>query len=119
LKTSLLVIFAGWLLFFMAGTVSHLFQSDLAEKKNQPVVAQLAKPFTIQVAAYLKQSFADRYVQELTEKGLDARVKKVKGGGKTWYVVQVSQFKDKKSAAAFGSTLKQQKIIDDYFVNNN
>ncbi len=119
LKTGLLAVVAGWLLYFMAGTVSHLFTSESVEKKNQPVVEQIAKPFTIQVAAYLKQSFADRYVQALTEKGLDARVKKVGGGGKTWYVVQVSQFEDKKSAAAFGSKLKQQKIIDDYFVNNN
>ncbi len=119
LKTGLLVVIAGWLLFFMAGTVSHLFKPEFVEKKTQPVVEQIAKPFTIQVAAYLKQSYADRYARELTEKGLDARVKKVGGGGKTWYVVQVSQFDDKRSAAAFGSRLKQQKIIDDYFVNNN
>ena len=44
--------------------------------------------------------------------------KKVNGGGKTWFVVRVSEFADKKSAADYGRKLKRQKIIDDFFVNN-
>jgi nicotinamide riboside kinase len=42
----------------------------------------------------------------------------VDGGGKTWFVVRVSEFADKKSADTYGRHLKQQKIIDDFFVTN-
>jgi len=55
----------------------------------------------------------------LKKKGIEASVKKVAGGGKTWFVVRVSSFVDKKSATTYGQKLKQQKIIDDFFVNNN
>ncbi|MCP4672119.1 MAG: SPOR domain-containing protein, partial [Desulfobacula sp.] len=76
------------------------------------------KPFTIQVAAYLKQVHADRYAGVLKKKGFTPFIKKVRGGGKTWYVVRVSEFSDKASAAAFGKKLKDKKIIDDFFVSN-
>jgi len=118
-KMGLLTLISGWLLFFMVGTVSHLFKSKPAEKGNQVVEEHIPKPFTIQVAAYLKQIHADRYVDILEKKGIEASVKKVAGGGKTWFVVRVSSFVDKKSATTYGQKLKQQKIIDDFFVNNN
>ncbi|MCP4024660.1 MAG: SPOR domain-containing protein, partial [Desulfobacteraceae bacterium] len=54
----------------------------------------------------------------LKEKGVDATIKEATGGGKTWYLVRVSEFPDKTSAAAYGQELKKQKIIDDFFVNN-
>jgi hypothetical protein len=119
LKNGALTLAVVWLIYFMAGTVSHLVKTSPAEKPDQPLVVEPPKPFTIQVASYLKQSYADRYVGILKKQGLDASVKKVAGGGKTWYVVRVSAFADKKSAAAYGQKLKQQQIIDDFFVNNN
>jgi cell division protein FtsN len=54
----------------------------------------------------------------LKKKGIDAVIKKVAGGGKTWFLVQVSEFTDKKSAEDYGQKLKQNHIIDDFFVNN-
>lgn len=121
LKIGILAIAALWLIFFIAGTVSHLFKPTPIKNREQVIAEQvkIPKPFTIQVAAYLKQSHADRYVAVLKKKKIDARVKKVEGGGKTWFVIRVSEFDDKKSAAAYGQQLKQQNIIDDYFVNNN
>ncbi len=118
LKSGFIIIISGWLLFFMVSTVSHLFKTNMEEKQKQKIERSLPRPFTIQVAAYLKQTHADNYVQILKHKGIDATVKQVNGGGKTWFVVRVSAFTDKKSAAAYGNQLKQQKIIDDFFVNN-
>jgi hypothetical protein len=118
LKAGSLLIISAWLGFFMINTLSHMFKSRTIEKERIKIQMQVPKPFTIQVAAYLKQEHAHGYVEVLSKKGIDAMVKKVDGGGKTWYVVRVSQFPDKKSAAAYGQQLKQQKIIDDFFVNN-
>jgi hypothetical protein len=54
----------------------------------------------------------------LKEKGIVPIIAKVKGGGKIWYVVRISEFVDKAAAAAFGKKLKAEKIIDDFFVSN-
>lgn len=84
--------------------------------ESEPIT--ISKPFTIQVSAYLKKEYADNYAAVLKKKGIEATVKQVVGGGKTWFVVHVSEFVDKKSAEAYGQNLKNQKIIDDFFVNN-
>ena len=118
LKAVFLLIISAGLLFFMVNTVSHIFKSKTIDDKKVEVPIQELKPFTIQVAAYLKLKYAQRYVHILKKKKIDAIIKKVDGGGKTWFVVRISEFIDKKSAAAYGKKLKQQKIIDDFFVNN-
>ena len=118
LKAGFLSIISVWLGFFMISTMSHMFKSRAVEKEKIKIQIQVPKPFTIQVAAYLKQKHADRYVDILKKKGIDATIKKVGGGGKTWFVVRVSEFIDKKTATAYGQKLVQQKIIDDFFVNN-
>jgi hypothetical protein len=106
-----------WLLFFMGNTISHILKSrDLNEEPR--IEIRPPKPFTIQVAAYLKQAHADRYAEILNKKGVAPFIAKVQGGGKTWYVVRISEFSDKASAAAFGKKLKTQKIIEDFFVSN-
>ncbi len=115
---SLILISVG-LLFFLNNTVSHIFKSrSIEDKSNTLPQVKISRPFTIQVAAYLKEKYALRYVDILTKKGIDAKIKTISGGGKTWFVVRVSEFEDKKSAAAYGEKLKKQKIIDDFFVNN-
>ncbi|WP_022667249.1 SPOR domain-containing protein [Desulfospira joergensenii] len=109
---------AVFLLIFVINTISHMQHPSGMEKGAQVIEAQIPKPFTIQVAAYLKPSHADRYLTVLNKKDLDAFVEKVKGGGKTWYVIRISRFPDKKSAEAYGNQLKKQKIIEDFFVCN-
>ena len=118
LKAGFLTLVSGLLLFFMIGPISHIFKSRTIEKEKIKTPIQVFKPFTIQVAAYLKPKHAQKYVDILKKKEIDARIKKVYGGGKTWFVVRVSEFIDRKSAAAYGQKLKKQKIIDDFFVNN-
>jgi len=118
IKWGVLALMSSWVLFFMANTISHMFKSKALEKEKIQIEANIPKPFTIQVAAYLKQTHANRYVDVLKKKGIDATVKKAVGGGKTWYLVRVSEFADKASAASYGQKLKKQKIIDDFFVNN-
>lgn len=119
LKTGLICVFLAWFMFFMVGTLSHMFKSKPLETKKKLIIEiQVPKPFTIQVAAYLKLKHAESYVDTLKKKGIDAAIKKVDGGGKTWFVVRVSRFTDKQSAAAYGQKLKDQQVIDDFFVNN-
>jgi hypothetical protein len=118
LKAGFLIIVSVLLLFFMVGTISHIFKSSTTEKEKVKIPIQVSKPFTIQVAAYLKQKHAQRYIDILKKKEIAARMKKIDGGGKTWFVVRVSEFTDKKNAAAYGQKLKKEKIIDDFFVNN-
>jgi hypothetical protein len=119
LKAGSLLIVTAALLFFMNNTVAHIFKSrSIENEKIVPTPIHVSRPFTIQVAAYLKKKYAERYVDILIKKRIDARIKAVNGGGKTWFVVRVSEFADKKSAAAYGQKLKKQEIIDDFFVNN-
>ncbi len=106
------------LLLFMGNTISHIFKSGDVAKEPRMIEIKAPKPFTIQVAAYLKQIHADRYAAVLKKKGVVSTIKKVGGGGKTWYVVRISEFPDKASAAAFGKKLKAEKVIDDFFVSN-
>jgi SPOR domain len=111
-------VLSVWLLFFMVSTISHILTGRAKEKHPPLIEIQVPKPFTIQVAAYLKQIHADRYAAILKQKGIAPIITKVEGGGKTWYVVKISEFPDKVSAAAFGEKLKAEKIIDDFFVSN-
>ncbi len=118
IRAGLVGILSVWVLFFIWNTISHILKSTPKEKEPRIVEIQVPKPFTIQVAAYLKQAHADRYLAVLEKKGITATIKEVGGGGKTWYVVRISEFSDKDGAAAFGKKLKDQKIIDDFFVSN-
>ncbi|MDD9301569.1 MAG: SPOR domain-containing protein [Desulfobacter sp.] len=105
-----------WLIFFVFTTLSHMFKST--QPPGQKIHVLIPKKLTIQVAAYLKLVHAERYAASLKDKGIEAHIKKTKGGGKTWYLVRVSSFTDKKTAADFGNRLKDQKIIEDFFVSN-
>lgn len=118
LKAGLASFICGGLVFFMISTLAHNLKTRAAEKKKIEIEASIPKPFTIQVAAYLKIEHAQRYIDTLKKHQIDAVIKKVNGGGKTWFVVRVSKFADKKSAAEYGNQLKQEGIIEDFFVNN-
>jgi len=73
-------------------------------------------PFTIQVAAYLKREHAERYVAELQGRDLDAYWQEARSRDKTWYQVRISQFPDKAAAQGFGERLKDEGVIDDFYV---
>ncbi len=115
------------IIIFMVNTFSRLFpekEPEFQQKyefkenihKTEPALQKL---FTIQVAAYLKKKYGDAYVAKLKAKGLDAYLSKTEGGGKTWFIVRISRFPDKKTASQYGKKLKKQGYIDDFFVDNN
>jgi len=106
-----------WLIFFVWGTFSHMFKT--AEQPAQQIKVMIPKPFTIQVAAYHTKNHADNYKALLAQKGIETTVKVTDGGGKTWYLVQVSEFTDQKSAQVYGNRLKADHIIEDFFVTKN
>jgi hypothetical protein len=83
-----------------------------------PGAAPAAGPFTLQVAAYLKQEYALKLVEELKRKGLDAYWTETSSGGKLWYQVRISHFPDQQSARDYGRNLKWKGLIDDFYVTN-
>ena len=100
-------------------TIGHLTRTpESVEAKKDPAAVVITDPFTIQVAAYLKPDYAQRYVTQLKKQGLDAYWTEAASGNKRWYQVRVSHFKDKASARAYGESLKAKGIIDDYYVAN-
>ena len=103
-----------WLLFFVWGTFFHMFKT--AEQPAQQIKVIIPKPFTIQVAAYHKKAHVDNYMKMLAQKGVETTIEVTDGGGKTWYLVRVSEFTDQKSAQSYGNRLKADHIIDEFFV---
>jgi len=106
-----------WLIFSVWGTFSHMFKT--AEQPARQIKVVIPKPFTIQVAAYHKKAHADDYIATLAQKGVETTMKVTDGGGKTWYLVRVSEFTDQKSAQIYGNRLKADHIIDEFFVTRN
>jgi len=106
---------------FMVNTMFHLFHTvppTVEVEVDKPAV-DIPKPFTIQVAAYLKKSHADIYVEKLKKKGLDVYIYNADGGGRTWYIIRIAHFENRESATEYGNELKRQHLIDDFFVDNN
>ena len=119
IKGGLALTAGAVLVIFMVNTISHLMlPGEVPAKKKKEIPLEIAKPFTIQVAAYLKKRHASAYVARLKDKGLDAHQTRAVGGGKTWYLVRVASFPDKKSAADYGQRLKERGVINDFFVDN-
>ncbi len=102
-------------------TFGHLMAPAVAPAPpaaEKSVETAATDPFTIQVAAYLKREYAERYVAELLAKRLDARWQEARSKDNTWYQVRISHFPDKTTALAFGEGLKKQGVIDDFYVVN-
>jgi hypothetical protein len=112
----LFMIGVGWLVVNTAMHMAETFKT--VEKAPVPVVAPVTDPFTLQVAAYLKESDARRYADQLKGQGLDAYWTRASGSSKTWYQVRVAHFKTKAEARKVGEDLKTRRIIADYYVAN-
>jgi cell division protein FtsN len=114
-----MALFAGGVGWLVINTALHFSPATQpVEKQPPPVAAPVTDPFTLQVAAYLKESDARRYTDQLRKNDLDAYWTLASGGGKTWYQVRISHFKTKAEARAVGEDLKQRGLIGDYYVAN-
>jgi hypothetical protein len=110
------VVAVGWL---VINTAMHLAAGfKTVEKAPKPVVVPVTDPFTLQVAAYLKESDARRFADQLKKQGLDAYWTRASGANKTWYQVRVSHFATKAQARAVGDDLIKRKLVSDYYVAN-
>ncbi|WP_419656259.1 uncharacterized protein Dvar_53630 [Desulfosarcina variabilis str. Montpellier] len=107
----------GWL---AVSTGLHLAQnlSPVEKKAPDPVVTPVSDPFTLQVAAYLKEDDARSHVDQLKKQGLDAYWTRDKGNNRTWFKVRISHYKTKDEARSMGETLKNRHLISDYYVAN-
>jgi hypothetical protein len=112
----LFVIAVGWL---VTNTALHLGANfKTVEKAPEPVVTPVTDPFTLQVAAYLKETDAQRHVDQLKGQGLDAYWTRASGSSKTWYQVRIAHYPTKAAARAVGEDLKTRQLIGDYYIAN-
>ncbi len=118
LKAGIIGVLCAGALIFIFYPVFYVDEPEPVEKTKIVIEERVPKPFTIQVAAYLKEDHARHYKTVLTQKGLDARIKTTTGGGKTWYLIQVSEFEDRPTAAAYGNRLISENMIEEFFVSN-
>ncbi len=112
----LFMIGVGWLVINTAIHFAVTFKT--VEKEPVTVVAPVTDPFTLQVAAYLSETDARRYVDQLKGQELDAYWTRASGSNKTWYQVRISHFKTKAEARTVGEDLKTRQLIGDYYVAN-
>lgn len=99
-------------------TVGYLVRPRSPGQATAPVKKVVTDRFTLQVAAYLKKKHAEKYVAHLKTLGLDAFWIVTTRRNKTWYQVRVSHFPNKATARAYGQSLKEQGLIDDFYVAN-
>lgn len=85
---------------------------------EQPVQEVLPKPFTIQVAAFIKTGDADHFVDQLKKQGLEAFATVAAGSNRTWHQVKISHFETRRQAQEYGEALKSRGVIDDFYVAN-
>ena len=102
----------------IVNTVSYLVRPRSPGQVAAPVKKVVTDRFTLQVAAYLKKKHAEKYVAHLKSLGLDAFWIETIRRNKRWYQVRVSHFPDKAAARAYGQSLKDQGLIDDFYVAN-
>ncbi len=115
----LLTVLAAAVIALVINTASHLIKvKKPVARKVEKAPEVITDPFTLQVAAYLKPAYAQKYVEQLQKQNLDAYWREAISADKKWYQVRISHFTDKKTARDFGESLKAGGIIDDYYVAN-
>jgi len=85
---------------------------------GEPQPAVTDDPYTLQVAAYIRQEGALKLVDDLKRRGVDAYSSETASGGKVFYQVRISHFPDQQSARDFGRSLKAKGLIEDFYVTN-
>jgi hypothetical protein len=121
IKFSFIFLFLFLIIGLLFNTFSNFSKNKAKPLELKPTVAIAPvpqMPYTIQIAAFLSQPHAENYTEKLKQTGLDARLIKVEGKSKTWFLVRISKFEDKQSAAAYGEKLKREGLIKDFFVAN-
>jgi hypothetical protein len=109
----------GWLALNMAGVFDPSPTETADVSLSSAPVPVPADPFALQVAAYLKQDYALKLVDDLKKKGLKAYWIETTNSGKTWYQVRIASFPDPQSAREFGRNLKSKGVIDDFYVTSS
>ena len=119
LKWTVVTLLSSGVIVLVVNTASHLVQSRAPQDDPAiPVEKVVTDRFALQVAAYLKKRYAEKYVADLKALGIDAYWRETTRRNKRWYQVRVSHFPDKAAARAYGLLLKKQGVIDDFYVAN-
>jgi hypothetical protein len=107
----------GWMALNEADDVPAPGAPPVAALPSGPAPAA-PDQFALQVAAYLRQDYALKLVDDLKKKGLKAYWIETASSGKTWYQVRIAPFPDPQSAREFGRDLKWRGVIDDFYVTS-
>jgi hypothetical protein len=108
----------GWMALNRAGVFEPSPPETAATDVATPTALPASDPFALQVAAYLKQDYALKRVEDLKKKGLNAYWIETASSGKIWYQVRIAAFPDPQSAREFGRDLKWKGLIDDFYVTS-
>jgi hypothetical protein len=108
----------GWMALNVAGVFERSTTEPSAVETASASAPPASDPFALQVAAYLKQDYALKLVEDLKKKGLNAYWIETASSGKTWYQVRIAAFPDPQSAREFGRDLKWKGVIDDFYVTS-
>lgn len=80
-------------------------------------IAAQTVPYTVQLEAATTQAEADEKVAKFKAKGVEAYILKSEVAEKgTFYRVRVGMFPNAKEARKFGTSLKQQGLVPDFFI---
>jgi SPOR domain len=113
------VVGAGaWLISYTIELIPQAPETLAPAEQATLVPPAVADPYTLQVAAYLRQEYALKLMEDLKRQGLDAYYTETTSGGKRWYQVRISHFPDQQSAREFGRNLKWKGLVDDFYVTN-
>jgi hypothetical protein len=116
------IVGGGWMALNLAGFFETPSPEPLTAEGSPAVASppadQTADQVALQVAAYLKQDYALKLVEDLKQKGLNAYWVETASSGKTWYQVRIAPFRDQPSAREFGQNLKSKGVIDDFYVTS-
>lgn len=118
LKGTAVALLSVLVVVLIVNTIGYLARTRTPDKAPTPIKKVVTDKFTLQVAAYLKKKHAEKYVAHLKTLGLDAFWIVTTRRNKRWYQVRVSHFPDKPAARAYGQSLKNQGLIDDFYVAN-
>jgi hypothetical protein len=111
------VLCAG-IVFFVVNGVFLDSLDHPADKLPPAPFEEKAKPYTIQVAAFMSMGDAKEYIQKLREQDLNVYMTEANRYNKKWYQVRISHFADPQEARIYGADLKSKGLIDDYYVTN-
>lgn len=89
---------------------------EASPEQNNTIEAE-GPVFTIQAVSFLKESRAQREVEELDSRGYEAKITEKEIDGRRWYRVRVGNYSSRSVADEKAKEMIEQGIIEDYWIS--